>query len=86
MIKDGQKLRDHAQQRHDEKMAELQRTIDELNQEYLGVKAANQAAEKNLCTPHILLTGYENADKQCTGALESYDQEMRERNKERDET
>ena len=80
MIKDGQKLRDHAQQRHDEKMAELQRTIDELNQEYLGVKAANQAAEKNL------LTGYENADKQCTGALESYDQEMRERNKERDET
>ena len=80
MIKDGQKLRDHAQQRHDEKMAELQRTIDELNQEYLGVKAANQAAEKNL------LTGYENADKQYTGALESYDQEMRERNKERDET
>ena len=61
-------------------MAELQRTIDELNQEYLGVKAANQAAEKNL------LTGYENADKQYTGALESYDQEMRERNKERDET
>ena len=80
MIKDGQKLRDLAQQRHDEKMAELQRTIDELNQEYLGVKAANQAAEKNL------LTGYENADKQYTGALESYDQEMRERNKERDET
>jgi len=29
---------------------------------------------------------YENADKLYTGSLESYDQEMREKNKERDET
>lgn len=33
-----------------------------------------------------MLTQFDGADKQYTEALESYDQEMRERNKERDET
>jgi hypothetical protein len=34
----------------------------------------------------LLLTQYDGADKQYTEALESYDTEMREKNKERDDT
>ena len=34
----------------------------------------------------MLLTQYDGADKQYTEALESYDTEMREKNKERDDT
>ena len=61
-------------------MAELERTIADLTAEYNAMKAKNAIAEKQL------LTSYDGADKQYTEALESYDQEMREKNKERDET
>ena len=60
-------------------MVNLQRTIEDLNSELLMVKAENTAKEKQL------LTSYDGADKQYTEALESYDTEMREKNKERDE-
>ena len=61
-------------------MANLQRTIDDLTAEYTGLKGGNSVAEKTL------LTNYDNADKQYTEALDSYDQDMRDKNKERDET
>ena len=61
-------------------MTQLQRTIDDLTAEYTSLKGGNQTTEKTL------LTNYDNADKQYTEALESYDQDMRDKNKERDET
>ena len=61
-------------------MAELKRTIDDLTTDYASLKAQNAAAEK------ALLQNFENAEKEFSAALETYDQDMRDKNKERDET
>lgn len=58
----------------------LQSKISELQGSLNAVKQQNNAAEK------LLLGQYDGADKQYTEALESYDQDMRDKNKERDET
>ena len=76
----GQTIKESSEKRHQETMAQLQRTIDDLTAEYTGLKGGNSVAEKTL------LTNYDNADKQYTEALDSYDQDMRDKNKERDET
>ena len=61
-------------------MKDLQTELDELTQQLTEVKKANQDAEK------ALMGNFENADKAYTDALDSYDTEMREKNKERDDT
>ena len=76
----GQMIKEASEKRHQETMAQLQRTIDDLTADYTSLKGGNQTTEKTL------LTNYDNADKQYTEALESYDQDMRDKNKERDET
>ena len=75
----GQLIKEGSEQRHASTMTSLQQSIDGLNADYNALKAGNQTAEKTL------LTNYDNADKQYTEALESYDQDMRDKNKERDE-
>ena len=61
-------------------MRELSQNIDELKAELKMVQDMNSNAEKQL------LQQYDGADKQYTEALESYDTDMRERNKEKEET
>ena len=60
-------------------MTQLSKLIEDLNGELFQVKTENSAAEK------ALLTSYENADKTYREALESYDADMRDRNKERED-
>jgi chromosome segregation ATPase len=76
----GQSIKEAMQKRHEDRMNELNGSLRSLQGELLGVKTENAAAEK------LLLTQYDGADKQYTEALESYDTEMREKNKERDDT
>ena len=80
LMSKGQTIKEASEKRHQETMTQLQRTIDDLTAEYTSLKGGNQTTEKTL------LTNYDNADKQYTEALESYDQDMRDKNKERDET
>jgi len=61
-------------------MNELRNLLNDLTVELKQVKDENAAAEK------YLLNLYDSADKNYTEALESYDTEMREKNKERDDT
>ena len=61
-------------------MNELRNLLNDLTVELKQVKDENAGAEKQL------LNLYDGADKQYTEALESYDTEMREKNKERDDT
>jgi len=61
-------------------MNELRNLLNDLTVELKQVKDENSNAEK------LLLNSYDGADKQYTEALESYDTEMREKNKERDDT
>ena len=67
------------QKRHEETMQNLQQTIEQLTGELLEMKSQNQGAEKQL------LTQYDGADKQYTEALNSYDTEMGEKTKEKQE-
>ena len=60
-------------------MHSLQATIDQLTGELLTVKNENYVAEKTLHT------AYDGADKQYTEALNSYDTEMSEKTKEKNE-
>ena len=76
---EGQKRKDENQKAHEARMAQLQRRIDDLRTELTTQKAENQAAEK------ALLVSYENADKTYRESLESYDAEMRDKTKEREE-
>jgi len=66
-------------QRHDAKMKELKEEIMRLNDDLAGVKSENSLAERTL------LTQYDGADKQYTEALNSYDTEMSEKTKEKNE-
>lgn len=66
-------------QRHDAKMKELKEEIMRLNDDLVGVKGENGVAERTL------LTQYDGADKQYTEALNSYDTEMSEKTKEKNE-
>ena len=61
-------------------MNELRNLLNDLTVELKQVKDENEKAEKQL------LNSYDGADKLYTEALESYDTEMREKNKERDDT
>lgn len=76
----GQAIKEANQKHHTEKMNELRNLLNDLTVELKQVKDENAAAEK------LLLNLYDGADKQYTEALESYDTEMREKNKERDDT
>ena len=76
----GQATKDANQKHHAEKMNELRNLLNDLTVELKQVKDDNEKAEKQL------LNSYDGADKQYTEALESYDTEMREKNKERDDT
>lgn len=58
----------------------LEIDLGELTERLRVVKDENHVAEK------ALQTAYENAEKQYTEALDSYDTEMREKNTERDNT
>ena len=60
-------------------MHALSATIDQLTGELLTVKNENYVAEKTLHT------AYDGADKQYTEALNSYDTEMSEKTKEKNE-
>lgn len=59
-------------------MRELQAQLNDLQAQLEQVKKENSLAEK------MLLGQFESADKQYTDALDSYDTEMRDKNKERD--
>ena len=76
---EGQKRKDENQKSHETRMTQLNKLIEELNAELLQVKTENTAAEK------ALLTAYENADKTYRDALESYDADMRDKTKERED-
>ena len=58
----------------------LKARIAELNGELLQVKTENKDAETQL------LTKFDNAEKTYSEALDSYDTDMREKNKERDDS
>lgn len=60
-------------------MRDLETSLNDLQTQLEQAKRENSQAEK------VLLGQFENADKQYTDALDSYDQEMREKNKERDD-
>ena len=60
-------------------MRELQATLNDLQTQLEQVIKENGLAEK------ALLGQFESADKQYTDALDSYDTEMRDKNKERDD-
>ena len=76
---DGKKIQAAMQKRHEETMQNLQQTIEQLSNELIDMKAANSGAERTL------LTQYDGADKQYTEALNSYDTEMAEKTKEKQE-
>lgn len=60
-------------------MHQLKATIEQLNGDLAQVKADNFGNEK------VLITQYDGADKQYTEALNSYDTEMSEKTKEKNE-
>ena len=60
-------------------MRDLETSLNDLQTQLEQAKKENSLAEK------VLLGQFESADKQYTDALDSYDQEMREKNKERDD-
>ena len=75
----GQGIKEASEKRHQDTMHALQATIDQLTAELLTVKNENYVAEKTLHT------AYDGADKQYTEALNSYDTEMSEKTKEKNE-
>ena len=75
----GQGIKEASEKRHQETMHALQATIEQLTGDLKQVKDENLVAEK------ALLTAYDGADKQYTEALNSYDTEMSEKTKEKNE-
>ena len=61
-------------------MAELESMRNQLRDEH------SEAWKLNLNSEKIQTVNYDNADKQYTESLDSYDNDMREKNKERDDT
>ena len=76
---EGKKIQAAMQKRHEETMQNLNQTIQQLEEELTTRKVSNQLAERQL------LTQYDGADKQYTEALNSYDTEMGEKTKEKQE-
>lgn len=76
---EGKKIQAAMQKRHEETMTNLNQTIQQLEEELTVSKGQNQLAERQL------LTQYDGADKQYTEALNSYDTEMGEKTKEKQE-
>lgn len=64
---------------HEERMRDLETNLNDLQTQLEIAKKENSLAEK------VLLGQFESADKQYTDALDSYDSEMREKNKERED-
>ena len=79
LISKGQAIKEASEKRHAETMTALQAEIEQLTSQYNTMKDENQRYEKTL------LGQFDGADKQYTEALESYDTDMRDKNKERDE-
>jgi len=79
LTRDGQKIKESSEERHQAKMISLQKEIDDLQTDMQVVKSENALGEKTLAT------AYDGADKQYTEALNSYDTEMSEKTKEKDE-
>ena len=73
-------IKESSEKRHQERMRELAQTIDELKAELKMVQDMNSNAEKQL------LQQYDGADKLYTEALDQYDNDMREKNKDKEET
>lgn len=73
-------IKESSEKRHQERMRELAQNIDELKAELKMVQDMNSNAEKQL------LQQYDGADKLYTEALDQYDNDMREKNKDKEET
>ena len=73
-------IKEASEKRHQERMRELAQHIEELKAELKMVQDMNSNAEKQL------LQQYDGADKLYTEALDQYDNDMREKNKDKEET
>lgn len=73
-------IKESSEKRHQERMRELAQNIEEYKAELKMVQDMNSNAEKQL------LQQYDGADKLYTEALDQYDNDMREKNKDKEET
>ena len=78
LMEQGEAIKQEAAERNKKKVHELQTRIAALNDELKGAKMSHQQEEK------ALTDKYDLADKAYTEALETYDNEMRDHNKQKD--